>query len=297
ARAALLERWKADTEASRGKRFVFAYTNEEVRRLNDAIQAIEIERGRVRDCITLETERGTLSVGVGDRIAFRGTWKPKGIHAGALATVASIEGTRMTVRSDRGREIVFDNREFTNIDLGYAGTIYRGQGKILDQTYLLREGLEDYEAHGLIHWQEDLEEARATLLERWSADTETSRGKRFVFAYTNEEVRRLNDALQAIEITRGRVRDCITLETERGTLSVGVGDRIAFRGTWKPKGIYAGALATVASIEGTRMTVRSDRGREIVFDNREFTNIDLGYAGTIYRGQGKTLDQTYLLHT
>ena len=160
-----------------------------------------------------------------------------------------------------------------------------------------REGLEVYEAHGLIHWQEDLEEARATLLERWSADTETSRGKRFVFAYTNEEVRRLNDALQAIEITRGRVRDCITLETERGTLSVGVGDRIAFRGTWKPKGIYAGALATVASIEGTRMTVRSDRGREIIFDNREFTNIDLGYAGTIYRGQGKTLDQTYLLHT
>lgn len=45
------------------------------------------------------------------------------------------------------------------------------------------------------------------------------------------------------------------------------------------------------------MTVRSDRGREIIFDNREFTNIDLGYAGTIYRGQGKTLDQTYLLHT
>ena len=160
-----------------------------------------------------------------------------------------------------------------------------------------REGLDAYQAHGLIHWQEDLEEARAALLERWKADTEAARGKRFVFAYTNEEVRRLNDAIQAIEIERGRVRDCITLETERGTLSVGVGDRIAFRGTWKPKGIYAGALATVASIEGTRMTVRSDRGREIVFDNREFTNIDLGYAGTIYRGQGKTLDQTYLLHT
>lgn len=34
------------------------------------------------------------------------------------------------------------------------------------------------------------------------------------------------------------------------------------------------------------------RGRRL-----QFTNIDLGYAGTIYRGQGKTLDQTYLLHT
>tara|TARA_R110000850_G_scaffold20172_2_gene60183 strand:- start:860 stop:3235 length:2376 start_codon:yes stop_codon:yes gene_type:complete len=160
-----------------------------------------------------------------------------------------------------------------------------------------REGLEAYDAHDLVHWRDDLEAARASLLERWQADTETERGTRFVFAYTNEEVRRLNDAMQAIEIERGRVKDCITVETERGTLSVGVGDRIAFRGTWKPKGIYAGALATVEVIDGDRVTVRSDRGREITFDTRDYTNIDLGYAGTIYRGQGKTLDQTYLLHT
>lgn len=160
-----------------------------------------------------------------------------------------------------------------------------------------RAGLEAYDTQGLVHWQDDLEAARAALLDRWQADTEADRGARFVFAYTNEEVRRLNDAMQAIEMDRGRVSDCITLETERGTLSVGVGDRIAFRGTWKPKGIYAGALATVQVIDGDRVTVRSDRGREITFDTREFTNIDLGYAGTIYRGQGKTLDQTYLLHT
>lgn len=160
-----------------------------------------------------------------------------------------------------------------------------------------REGLEAYQAQRLIHWQDDLEAARGALLDRWQTDTEDTRGTRFVFAYTNEEVRRLNDAIQAIEIERGRVTDCITLETERGTLSVGVGDRVAFRGTWKPKGIYAGALATVEAIDGDRITVLSDRGREITFNTREFSNIDLGYAGTIYRGQGKTLDQTYLLHT
>lgn len=160
-----------------------------------------------------------------------------------------------------------------------------------------REGLEAYDDHGLIQWRDDLEAARGALLERWQADTGADRGTRFVFAYTNEEVRRLNDAMQAIEITRGRVKECVILETERGTLSVGVGDRIAFRGTWKLKGIYAGALATVEAIDGDRMTVRSDRGRMLTFDTREFNNIDLGYAGTIYRGQGKTIDQTYLLHT
>lgn len=106
-----------------------------------------------------------------------------------------------------------------------------------------------------------------------------------------------NDAMQAIEIARGRVQGCILLETERGTVSIGVGDRVAFQKSWKRRGIHAGALGFVEAISGEQMTVRSDRGRLISFDTREFTDVDLGYAGTIYRGQGKTLDQTYLLHT
>ncbi|MDQ0314887.1 AAA family ATPase [Amorphus orientalis] len=159
------------------------------------------------------------------------------------------------------------------------------------------EALAAYQDHDLIDWSATLETARQHLIDRWAADTAEARGKRFVFAYTNEEVRRLNDALQAIEIERDRVTDLITLETERGTLHVGVGDRIAFRGTDKPRGIHAGALGTVEAIRGDVLTVRSDRGRRIDVDTTAFTNLDLGYAGTIYRGQGKTLDQVYLLHT
>ncbi len=67
--------------------------------------------------------------------------------------------------------------------------------------------------------------------------------------------------------------------------------------TDKRQGIYSGALGTVEAIDGAILHVRSDLGRMIAVDTRDFTNIDLGYAGTIYRGQGKTLDQTYLLHT
>ena len=237
-------------------------------------------------------------------------------EAAMLSTQHLDRLTRLAVETGAKLVLVGDDRQLTSIERGGVfsdirerigsatlSTVRRQHQDWARQAARdfaeghFREGLEAYESRGLIHWQEDIEQARAALLARWKADTEVARGKRFVFAYTNEEVRRLNDAIQAIEIERGRVRDCVTLETERGTVSVGVGDRIAFRGTWKPRGIYAGALATVVSIEGGRMTVRSDRGREIVFDNREFTNIDLGYAGTIYRGQGKTLDQTYLLHT
>jgi ATP-dependent exoDNAse (exonuclease V) alpha subunit len=63
------------------------------------------------------------------------------VYAGALATVVSIEGARMTVRSDRGRKIVFDNREFMNIDLGYASTIYGSCGWLERCTVISRPGV------------------------------------------------------------------------------------------------------------------------------------------------------------
>jgi hypothetical protein len=123
------------------------------------------------------------------------------------------------------------------------------------------------------------------------------RGRRFIFAYTNEEVRRLNDAIQAVEIERGRVRNVESFETKRGTLRIGEGDRIVYRSTDKARGIVNGLFATVQSIEGSKLVARTDRGRSITFDLLSDATVDLGYAGTIYRGQGKTLDEVYLLHT
>ncbi len=163
--------------------------------------------------------------------------------------------------------------------------------------YRFRDGLEAYAERGLLRWSHALDASRAALVEKWRQDTEGGLGQRYVFAYTNVETRRLNDLLQAIQIERGRVRDLMTLETERGTLRVGEGDRITFRGTLKHRGILNGAQATVETIEGDVLRVRTDRGQHIDIDTKTFTNIDLGYAGTIWRGQGKSLQETYLLHT
>jgi hypothetical protein len=38
-------------------------------------------------------------------------------------------------------------------------------------------------------------------------------------------------------------------------------------------------------------------GRDVTWTAAEFAGFRHGYAGTIYKGQGKTLDQTYLYHT
>jgi ATP-dependent exoDNAse (exonuclease V) alpha subunit len=100
-----------------------------------------------------------------------------------------------------------------------------------------------------------------------------------------------------MEIERGRVTNVASFETSRGTLRVGVGDRVMIRGTDKKRGLLNGALASVEKIEDQTLTLRTDRGKALAVDLADFDAIELGYAGTIYRGQGKTLDDVYLLHT
>lgn len=164
--------------------------------------------------------------------------------------------------------------------------------------YRFLDGLEAYAERDLIHWSPSLDASRTALLARYEADTRNAGlGKKFIFAYTNQECRKLNRGAQAIHIARGGVQNLHTFETERGKLRVGEGDRVAFRATDKRRGILNGAMATVEKIEENRLTTRTDRGRVVKFDISEFSALELGYAGTIYRGQGKTLDDVYLLHT
>jgi ATP-dependent exoDNAse (exonuclease V) alpha subunit len=108
----------------------------------------------------------------------------------------------------------------------------------------------------------------------------------------------LNDAIQALEVERGRVRNVSQFETANGALKIGEGDRIVFRSTDKKRGIVNGLFASVHAISRSNVTLRTDRGKLIAIDlSKENVALDLGYAGTIYRGQGRTLDEAYLLHT
>jgi hypothetical protein len=46
-----------------------------------------------------------------------------------------------------------------------------------------------------------------------------------------------------------------------------------------------------------RLDAAGKDGREVRWSAAEFEGFRHGYAGTIYKGQGKTLDRTYLYHT
>lgn len=161
----------------------------------------------------------------------------------------------------------------------------------------IAEGLRAYAEHGSVHWSADIDESRARLLSDWDQDSrERPEANRFVYASTNREVNRLNRAIRDIRVRRGEVEPGIEVETVRGRLEVGVGDRIQFHGNDRRAGIYNGALGTVEQIAGTEIVARTDAGREVRFDAASFDQFGLGYAGTVYRGQGKTQLEVYALY-
>jgi hypothetical protein len=74
---------------------------------------------------------------------------------------------------------------------------------------------------------------------------------------------------------------------------------VQFTDTLKAARIYNGNVGTITRIDARagQLRARLDSGREVAWLAAEFQGFRHGYAGTIYKGQGKTLDHTYLYHT
>jgi Ti-type conjugative transfer relaxase TraA len=163
-----------------------------------------------------------------------------------------------------------------------------------------REALGRHNEKGGISWSATQSEAADALVMQWAKDHAADPAKsRFVFAYTNQDVGELNEAIRDLRIKSGDLGASTSFETKHGRAEFAANDRIQFTGTDKRRGIYNGQAGTVQSIEGGTVTVMLDgkRKRPIVFDATQFQEFRHGYAGTIYKGQGRTIDQTYLFHS
>ena len=226
-----------------------------------------------------------------------------------------------------------DDRQLTSIERGgMFGTLQREYGaaelhevrrvsdgaqrKAFNQMHegQFREALETFAERGDIHWRGTQEQTRDALVAAYARDTTQEPGKsRFVFAYTNADVAALNHDIRALRRERGELGPDRTLWTKDGPTQFAEGDRIQFTGTASTKaqreaGLSNGTVGTIKAIEGSRVTVTLDTkpGAEVrdltftVGDDRdlgEFNSFRHGYAGTIYKGQGRTLDQTYLCYS
>ncbi len=238
-----------------------------------------------------------------------------------------ITGELLTAARSSGIKLILagDDRQLASIERGGLFTELKARHGAAEITEVTRQQVDwqrraaqdlaegrfgaavaAYDRAGAITWTRDQDQARTALVEAWRRDTTAEpQAKRFVFAYTNRDVDALNAELRQVRRGRGELSGPeVALETKHGPAAFAVGDRVQFTGTDKKAGIYNGNAGTITAIDGNTGRLRAvldapaaGKGREVAWLAAEFPGFRHGYAGTIYKGQGKTLDHTYLYHT
>jgi Ti-type conjugative transfer relaxase TraA len=160
------------------------------------------------------------------------------------------------------------------------------------------EALAAYEQAGHIHAADTREAARSNLVDRWDAQRRAAPGEtRIILTHTRDEVGELNGLARERLRQAGELGDDVTIATTRGERQFARGDRVKFLRNERGLGVKNGSLGTIESAGSARMAVMLDDGRSVAFDVKDYADIDHGYASTIHKAQGVTVDRTYVLAT
>ncbi|GGO91234.1 MULTISPECIES: Ti-type conjugative transfer relaxase TraA [Sphingomonadaceae] len=160
------------------------------------------------------------------------------------------------------------------------------------------EAIRAYADHGMVHAAETREQARAELVERWDRERIAAPDQsRIILTHTNDEVRELNEAARDRMRAAGELGDDVLVKAERGNRSFATGDRIMFLRNERSLEVKNGTLGTVEHVNRQGMAVRTDDGRSVAFDMKDYAHVDHGYAATIHKAQGMSVDRSHMLAT
>ncbi len=160
------------------------------------------------------------------------------------------------------------------------------------------DALDGYREHGMVHAAESREQARANLIEGWDQDRRQAPGKTsIIFTHTNDEVRALNLLARARLRERGELGEDVSVKVERGSRDFAAGDRVMFLKNERGLSIKNGSLGTLERLDSQSMQVRLDSDRTIAFELKDCAHLDHGYAATIHKAQGVTVDRVHVLAT
>ncbi len=155
-----------------------------------------------------------------------------------------------------------------------------------------------YTQAGMVHAADTRDAARAALIDRWDAERQADPARsRIILSHTNAEVAMLNQAARQRLAERGELGTEVAVQTERGARQFAENDRILFLQNERGLGVKNGSLGTVEKASRDSLAVRLDDERRINVDLKTYAHVDHGYAATVHKTQGMTVERTHVLAT
>jgi Ti-type conjugative transfer relaxase TraA len=155
-----------------------------------------------------------------------------------------------------------------------------------------------YRSQGMVHEAQTREQARSDLIDRWDRERQAPPERsRIILTHTNDEVRALNEAARERMRAARDLGDEVCVTVERGARNFASGDRVMFLQNERGLGVKNGTLGTIEQVGAQSMTVQTDDGRSVRFGLKDYNRIDHGYAATIHKAQGMTVDRAHVLAT
>jgi ATP-dependent exoDNAse (exonuclease V) alpha subunit len=159
----------------------------------------------------------------------------------------------------------------------------------------IKSALQAYIDHGHIYETETYNDAKRDLVEAWKRALHQDESK-IILAYRNKDVADLNEISRKEMQKAGLVSNTeFTFQTVKGKKQFAAGDRLMFLRNEYSIGVKNGSLGTVEYIENGTIQVRLDTGETIAFDTEHYNEFNHGYAATVHKTQGVTVDRTFVL--
>lgn len=189
--------------------------------------------------------------------------------------------------------------------IGYAEleTIYRQREQWMRDASLdlargnVGKALAAYQSNGKMIGSELKADAVTNLISDWNREYDPAKST-LILAHLRRDVRMLNELARTKLIERGIMEHGSPFKTADGVRSFAAGDQIVFLKNEGSLGVKNGMLGKVVEAAPGRIVAVIGDGEhraQVTVEQRFYNNVDHGYATTVHKSQGATVDRVKVL--
>ena len=163
----------------------------------------------------------------------------------------------------------------------------------------VKTALVAYRQHGAVLASPTRLEALQALVDHWTATRDTTTSS-LILAHRRDDVRALNDMVRASLQQSGELGIGYAFSTTLGQRRFAEGEQIVFLRNDRMLGVKNGMIGQVVTAKPGLLKVavgEEAHRREIEVAQHLYADLDHGYATTVHKSQGSTVDRVHVLAT